>query len=183
MAISTASDLVFDVLKAADPQRSKLARAKLEGAAGTENFAVAMGAAETGAHRVRDLPSDLVLDVVRAADPARARAGAEKLMATANLDARPKAYEQLEAFFLGQVMETMLPREEGGVFGAGTAGGIWRSMLAQELGSDLAENGGLGVAAMIAGGEDKTGSVTAGNDIVPAPGWPYFRLTPGKLPT
>jgi peptidoglycan hydrolase FlgJ len=171
MAIAITSDLVSDVLNAANPQRVRMARVKL----GDETFGVAMQKVESGGNRVRDLNTDLVLDVVRAADPTKLRAGAARLLAAADAP-DTKAYAGLEAFVLGQMMETMLPKSDGGAFGQGTAGGIWRSFMASELGNSLSASGGLGIAGMLAGEADD--STTALNEIKPAQGWPYFTFTP-----
>jgi hypothetical protein len=166
MAIAITSDLVQDVLKAADPRRAERAHAKLAGSGATE-FAALVEKPET--NRVRDLRNDPVLDVVRAADPSRLEAGARKLVAASD-DPKTKAYAELEGFTLGQMMATLLPKSEEGVYGEGTAGGIWRSMLADELGSSLAASGGVGIASLLAG-EPKGG-------LAPAPGWPYFNFSP-----
>lgn len=62
--------------------------------------------------------------------------------------------EQFEAFALRNFVESMLPSEADNFFGSGTAGSIWRSMLAEHLGAKLAEDGGIGIARSIA---EKTG--------------------------
>ncbi|MCQ0988170.1 rod-binding protein [Jiella marina] len=61
--------------------------------------------------------------------------------------------EQFEGFVLRNFVETMLPSTEGEFFGQGTAGEIWRSMLAEEIGKEIAQGGGIGIADMI--GEKK----------------------------
>lgn len=164
MAIAVTSDLVSDVIKAADPRRAERAYAKL---GGTSEFAAIASKPEAG--RVRDLGNDMVLDVMRAADPVRAEAGAKRLLAAAD-DPKLKAYAELEGFVLGQMMQTMLPKGEDGVYGQGTAGGIWRSMLGDELGKSLGASGGVGIASLLAG-DDKSG-------LAPSPGWPYFNFSP-----
>jgi hypothetical protein len=174
MAIAISSDLVSDVLKAADPRRAGLARAKLASAS-TTGFDVAMRKIESG-NRVRDFKSDLVLDVLRAAEPDRLRAGAARLLAAADTS-ESRAYAGLEAFVLGQMMETMLPKSDGGVFGEGTAADVWRSFLATELGNSLSVSGGLGVAGILAGEDDRSATL---NEIKPAPGWPHFFSSPRR---
>jgi hypothetical protein len=53
---------------------------------------------------------------------------------------------QFEAMFLRQVLETMLPSNASAVFGKGTAGDAWRSMLADNLSMALAERDFLGLS-------------------------------------
>ena len=57
---------------------------------------------------------------------------------------------QFEAMFLRQVLETMLPNKANHVFGNGTAGEIWRSMLAENLSIVLADSNFLGLSGSVA---------------------------------
>lgn len=59
--------------------------------------------------------------------------------------------EQFEGFVLRSFVESMLPSEASSYFGSGTAGAIWRSMMAEEIGNELARGGGIGIASAIAG--------------------------------
>ena len=58
--------------------------------------------------------------------------------------------EQFEGFVLRSFVESMLPSEASSYFGSGTAGEVWRSMMAEEIGNELAKGGGIGIAAAIA---------------------------------
>lgn len=58
--------------------------------------------------------------------------------------------EKFEGFVLRSFVEEMLPSESSGYFGTGTAGSIWRSMLAEQIGNELAESGGIGIAKLLA---------------------------------
>jgi hypothetical protein len=90
----------------------------------------------------------------QAAQAAAAQPSAEQIEAAAPLlrprfshppaDADKKAYQGLEALLLQNVVETMMP-ESSEFFGEGSAGAIWRSMLAEELGTDLAKKMDLGI--------------------------------------
>ena len=59
--------------------------------------------------------------------------------------------EKFEGFVLRSFVESMLPSSESSYFGKGTAGEIWRSMLAEQIGNEMAKNGGIGIAASISG--------------------------------
>jgi flagellar protein FlgJ len=67
-----------------------------------------------------------------------------------HMDPRTKAYHGLEALVLQNLVETMMPESEE-FFGEGSAGKIWKSMLAQELGADLAKKVDLGIGSKHAG--------------------------------
>jgi len=43
----------------------------------------------------------------------------------------------------------MLPDDAQAVFGEGTAGSIWKSFLAEEIGKQIAQAGGIGLADAI----------------------------------
>lgn len=77
--------------------------------------------------------------------------------------------EQFEGFVLRSFVESMLPSEASSYFGSGTAGEVWRSMMAEEIGNELARGGGIGIAASIAshrGGDALQGGDTALNDML-----------------
>ncbi|ORE97985.1 rod-binding protein [Aurantimonas sp. 22II-16-19i] len=62
--------------------------------------------------------------------------------------------EQFEGFVLRTFIESMLPSENSAFFGEGTAGSIWRSMMAEEIGNEIAKAGGIGIADTIARKDD-----------------------------
>jgi hypothetical protein len=75
---------------------------------------------------------------------------------TAPNGTRKDPFVEFEAFVLQSFVEAILPKDAETVFGGGLAGGYWKSMLAETLGKELAEHGGIGIAKMIASG--KTGA-------------------------
>ncbi|MEO9786553.1 MAG: rod-binding protein [Aurantimonas coralicida] len=74
--------------------------------------------------------------------------------------------EQFEGFVLRNFVESMLPTEASNYFGEGTAGEVWRSMMAEEIGNELAKNGGIGIADSIRSRE--TTSLASDNGAVSA---------------
>lgn len=55
--------------------------------------------------------------------------------------------EKFEAFFIGQMMEHMMSGiEVDPVFGGGHGEEMWRSMLSQEYGKEIAKSGKLGIS-------------------------------------
>ncbi|MFM9849238.1 MAG: rod-binding protein [Hyphomicrobiaceae bacterium] len=62
-----------------------------------------------------------------------------------------EALRQFESFILQSFIETMLPKNAESVFGKGTAGGVWKSILAEKLADQISRSGGIGIAQKIAG--------------------------------
>lgn len=128
MAIKPPSDIVLDVVRAADPARQQAAVEKLTGRPVTES--------------TRHEFASFVGDVRPAAQPAAcgqtmARSGGQEV---------PDAYRSFEAFFIQSFVESMLPKGSAANFGSGTAGEVWRSQLAEKIGTEIAASGGIGIA-------------------------------------
>lgn len=152
MAISPPSDIVLDVAKAANPVKlqaaaEKLARIAAGGDAGTAaNFAAVMDAARGGVTRTATTPGpdpSVVLANLKRHVTAAAQAASEH--AATPMTASMKAYKGLEAVFLQTYVEAMLPRNEG-FFGDASAGNVCKSFLAQQLATQLAKSGSIGLA-------------------------------------
>ena len=77
--------------------------------------------------------------------PADAGAGAQPRR-------RLDAYGQFEAFVLQSFIQSMLPKNATNVFGKGSAGEFWKSMLAEKMGDELARSGQVGIARRLAAG-------------------------------
>ena len=67
----------------------------------------------------------------------------------------------------------MLPKNATTVFGKGSAGEFWRSMLAEKMGDELARSGQVGIARRLAAGPSHpvqpATAVTASPTAVPPP--------------
>ena len=136
MSISPVSDIVLDVAMAADPAKYHAAAEKLS----TGNAA-------------RDVDSnsfDLVLRNTLANMPAsQNNFGTASFAASKPLkspDETVKAYKGLEQLVLKNLVETLLPKNSSVLFGSSTAGEIWRSMLADQLASEIGKSVALGTA-------------------------------------
>ncbi|GGE19749.1 hypothetical protein GCM10011390_43750 [Aureimonas endophytica] len=66
--------------------------------------------------------------------------------------------QQFESFVLQSFIEPMLPKSDSSYFGEGTAGSIWKSMLAERLGAEMAAAGGIGIADLV---EKRNASIEA----------------------
>jgi len=127
MAISPPSDLVLDVVRAADPVERSAAAGKLQRIAAQ---------AGTGGSGFRTAVDDTLASSVRTSGSAGGPAGKSPA-------------EKFEALVLHQFVETMLPDDAGNVFGEGATGEIWKSMLAEQVANQMAASGGIGIADLM----------------------------------
>ena len=85
-----------------------------------------------------------------AAGPISMRDMATHLAATTGDAAKPKDVgQQFEAMYLRQMLDEMMPKDSEKLFGDGTAGTMWRSMMVDSLATALSKTGSIGIAQMI----------------------------------
>ncbi len=115
MAISIVSDLVLDVVKAADPDRARIARAELQHGQSVAELAKGFANTENAVRRSagigRFLSSDIVAEVVNAANPARRESGVARLAGSAEPVSQDMASLVLTA-------DDVLPDASNGLAGA-----------------------------------------------------------------
>ena len=145
MAIAPPTDIVLDALMAADPLKSKAVAEQLSqlrpSRAGDFDTAMADPAASTAAATAQPTPA--------AATP-MPRPAAKIDTASVGRGSIPPAFRKFEAFVLQTFIEAMLPHGSAVNFGKGVAGDVWRSMLAEQLGTAVAKSGGVGIAKYLA---------------------------------
>ncbi|MFB9950194.1 rod-binding protein [Rhizobium puerariae] len=134
MAISPPSDLVLDVVRAADPAAVQEAQAKLK--ASKAAFA-ATSLAETGKG------FGAAMGVL---DTSATKAGLGNPEASKKLAEMPDEYRKFEASVLSTFVNSMLPKETEDVYGKGSAGEFWKSMMAEKIADEMSEKGGIGIA-------------------------------------
>lgn len=133
MAISPPSDLVLDVVRAANPVDVEAAQARLK----TSRAAfAATSLAEKGAG------FGAAVDILSSA---ASKAGLGNVVPETATEV-PKVYKQFEASVLQNFVKSMLPSDSEAVYGKGNAGEIWKSMLAEQIGDVMSEGGGIGIA-------------------------------------
>ena len=143
MAINPPSDIVLGAILAADPSKYRAAADRLSRAGGNAG-------------------SEFVAAATRPSGSARKPAGTAPEATSANVQGPsttpgragkpPGAFAQLEAFVLQSFIQTMLPKNSQSFFGKGTAGEVWKSMLAEKLGAQIASSGQVGLAKRLAAG-------------------------------
>lgn len=118
MAVSLATDIVMDVIKAAEPATAEAARTRL---------------------------AEMSNAAGKVSEPFSAHVSANVLPAPEkSTDA--DAYRKFEALVLGSFIQTMLPDNTESVYGGGLSGDMWKSILAQHLGEAVSDHGGIGIA-------------------------------------
>lgn len=131
VSIQTATDLIMDVVRAADPAAAQKAQARLE----TASVRSSGAAAATPAFKHEMLASAAGLQ--QASHPAVAKPATDPVAET---------YQRFEAMILQNFIGAMLPKDSEELYGKGTAGEIWKGMMAEQLGAVLAKGGGIGIA-------------------------------------
>jgi Rod binding domain-containing protein len=84
--------------------------------------------------------------------PSKSAANTSASAANANSAAAAKAKDvaqQFEAVYLRQMIDASLPKDSEALFGEGTSGTMWRSMMTDTLATALSKTGTLGIANMI----------------------------------
>lgn len=137
VAISPPSDLVLDVVRAADPAQVEQAQAKLKSNRATFE-AASLAEAGNGFNAAVGILN-------------RDSAGVSGSAGLSAADkAVPESHRKFEAMVLQNFVKSMLPAESEKIYGKGTAGEIWRGMMAEQIGDVIAKSGGIGIAESLA---------------------------------
>lgn len=135
MSIQTATDIILDVVRAADPAVAQRAEAMLEAASARKSEQ----AAATPAFQRQ---------LLAATDTSAISVNSEVPAAP---DKSLEVYQKFEAMILQSFIGDMLPTDSEQLYGKGTAGEIWKGMMAEQLGAVLSKGGGIGIAARMMG--------------------------------
>lgn len=149
MTVAPVQDLIVDVMAAADPVAQRMAAARLERLASKadQNFAAAVDQKiEAAGVRQSEAPAANG-DVSDGSAPIDGTGHAPIIKAT---NGNSAVYRKFEAFVLQMFVESMLPKDASNVFGKGTAGTVWRSMLAEQISNEMAKGSGVGIAKQLA---------------------------------
>lgn len=151
--MTSGPDIIMGVARAADTAKLREAASRLERLSGQAGSVANVGAPSPGTPTTEALlawPAE-----VRVADANASRPSTSPLPAqtTDRSGTTPDAYVQFEALLLQNTVEAMMPKDSEAMFGSGTAGMIWKSMLAEKVAAEIARTGTLGIAKQIAAGE------------------------------
>lgn len=162
------SDLILGVANAADGVRQREAIAKLQTLNnGKSDLAAsaAYPASEMQSRRSESSASDgwsaHVADSQSSGTQSVAHTPRPRMIQTSDKEA--EVYTQFEAVLLQNMVEEMMPKDSEAMFGSGTAGNMWKSMLAEKIAEQIAKSGALGIAEQIAAGQNAIKSARAAN--------------------
>lgn len=157
--MTSAPDIILGVSRAADSVRQREVVSRLERL--SQEAAAAPDAGAASADPAAAWSAEVELAAANASRPAPAAppesAPTGPIAANTTSVSRggsvktPDAYVQFEAVLLQNMIEAMLPDDEA-VFGSGTAGNIWKSMLAEKVAAEVARTGTIGIAKQLAEG-------------------------------
>jgi flagellar protein FlgJ len=141
MAFNPSTDVVQEVLNAADPLSASLATQRLNALASSSapeaDFSADLDRAASNAPAI---PAPLANAADARSRLAEMASGPDKLN---------RVKTQFEAMMLSPLVGEMLPKDASNVFGSGTAGDMWRSMLAEQVSQQIAKSGKLGLASRL----------------------------------
>jgi len=139
MAFNPRSDVVLEVLNAADPARASLAAERLAALAGSNAPAGDFAADLDRAASLATTPSALSVQGL-------ANARSQLAPMSDAHDPVSRAKVEFEATMLNSFVGELLPKDAPGVFGEGSAGDMWRSMLSEQISKQIAKSGALGLS-------------------------------------
>lgn len=151
--MTSGPDIITGVARAADTAKHREAASRLERLSGQASSVANAGAPSADAP-MAEAPLAWSAEVrVADANASWPSTFASPSRTTDRSDTPPDAYVQFEALLLQNMVEAMMPKDSEAMFGSGTAGMIWKSMLAEKVAAEIARTGTLGIAKQIAAGE------------------------------
>lgn len=157
MSIFAGSDLISDVGRAALPSRKAEALHRLQRFANTPEAVAATPTTTKTDHNYSDTITSFVILPVKSSTLLNAAAPDNK---EASL-----AFRKFEAFILQTCLELLLPKADSGAYGSDESGALWRSLMAEHLGNQLAETGALRLARLTEHSLHQTKNVLASSRI------------------
>lgn len=135
MSINPPTDLIADVINAADPAR----------AARTEAWLRSIGQASSGGSfaSIVERKAASATNVSQALETAVRGPARSAVASNDPIEKRKQALVEFEGTVLGILVNELIPKSQSSVLGSGADGDIWRSMLSNEIGRQLAKSGVL----------------------------------------
>ena len=147
--MTSAPDLILGVARAADSVKHREAASRLEKMSGQVS-----GTASASAPQSDPASESAWSAEVRHAGTATSRSARviSPSRSTDGSEQKSDVHVQFEALLLQNMIEAMLPKDTEALMGSGTAGTIWKSMLAEKIAAEIARTGTIGIAKQIASG-------------------------------
>lgn len=173
MAVTIPSDLVMDVLRQADPAKLQKSAARLTGtnqfvSVKSSDFSRLMGGRDAG--DISGAP-DMPGVATRVATATASGLLPDKPSVSSSTGVPTDPYKEFERLFYRNVFELVLPPVESGAFGGDSAGGIWRSMAADQFSGAVVAGHDGAISALVQGRGLAEGVEMQAE-------WPYFQTTP-----
>lgn len=160
MGIRPPSDLVFDVMQAAEASRAQQVTGKLQALKPADGaaFDTALAKADEARSFASTTPGETAPRTAAHIPAGLSFSGASltNLRNAHALSSRPTGgfaaatpgiapLKKFEAMVLSNFLEHMMPASSG-VYGGGNAGQTWKSLLTEKLGERIADSGAIGIA-------------------------------------
>lgn len=153
VSITSKTDILLGVSMAADPAKYKEAVSRLRQLAPQSGEFAAMLDGRSPAARGTS-PGNGVADQARGMpEPISADIGSDVAGGVKDI------FTKLEAFIMQTFVQSMLPKDAPSVYGKGTAGDVWKSMMAEKIGAEVARSGQLGIAKRLSSSNITTGAI------------------------
>jgi len=154
LSISPPSDIVLDVINAANPARQNLDLQRLQSLAkATKPGAVSFSEALQEKHpdlvsKAKAQPAKTfhAIEVQTAARNNELFAQVRKTDVNSADSQLKKAHRKLESVFLKGIISSMLSAQEGTLYGKGIAGSYWKSFMADAIADQMSKGKGIGIA-------------------------------------
>lgn len=157
MSIFPTTDLISDVGRAAVPLKKAEALNRLERFASSSEGVSETPKTNRTTPNYRAVDTSFVISTSKSSIPMNTIAP-DKNEASAT-------FRKFEAFILQTWLELLLPKADGGSYGSDQAGDLWRSLMAEQLGDQLAKTGALGLARLTKQSLDQANETLAHNSI------------------
>ena len=135
MTIAPTTDIIADVIRAAEPGRAASIKARLK--------SIASAPVDMPFSKVMTQEAARLSASVPASGPVRAPMRSAPTVADPELKSK-NAMVEFEGTILGMLFSEVIPKDQSSISRAGGVGGdVWRSMLSNEIGRQLAKSGVL----------------------------------------
>lgn len=136
---------MLDVVQAADPAKVMEAQAKLK-ITKAQDEAVQLASAGKGFEATIGSVHDL---------------RSLKTQSTTEKDDKSvQTYRNFEAMVLQNFVQSMMPKDAEEVYGEGTTGDYWKSMMAEQIAKEISAGGGIGIADHMLKSKEKSSSAS-----------------------